>query len=313
MKYLVITDNHYEVSSSVILKRGEEYSSRLLNQGDSLRWAAAFNLPILHLGDFFNKEILNAEEISYLKELSKEIDFSKWTFLQGNHGYAGGFDVLNIFKNQIISRPSKTTIDGMKVLFLPFRSKPEDIDEKFDLILGHVGVEGIPFGAKGFDPDLLSSHCKLFLNGHLHNKTQFRENCWNIGSLTAQNFSDDGYNNEKGAWILDMETLTIEFKPNPYAFNFYKMDEMQAMTYAFPNISNACISVTCSEEYEEPIRKRLADAYYLRMNVKKAIKQAKVEEKVSSIDYLEKFKKSFIEKNGESAIILDELAEVTQC
>lgn len=314
MKYLVITDNHYEVSSSVILKRGETYSSRLLNQGDSIRWAESFGMPIIHLGDFFNREILNAEEVSYLKELSKEIDFSRWTFLQGNHGYAGGFDVSDIFnKNNIINKPTKADLEGLKVLFLPFNAKPEDIDDNYDLILGHVGIEGIPFGAKGFSPDLIASHCKLFLNGHLHNKCQFRINCWNIGSLTAQNFSDECTNNEKGAWVLDTDSLSITFYENPYAFNFYKMDQVQALTYGFKYIQNSCISVACDEEHEEQVRKRLKNAYYLRLNVQKVPKTLKVEEKTASIDYLDKFKKSFIEKNGESAVILEELAEVTKC
>lgn len=319
MKYLIIADNHFCTTSSVLLKRGERYSTRLENQIKSLEWANSFGLPIIHLGDFFDKEVLNAEEISCLKEVKSKIDFSNWIFLQGNHGYSGGFDVMGIFDNQIITEPSEIPLDAThRCLFLPFKSKPEDIKDSYDIIFGHLGIEGIPFGAKGFDFELIKSHCKMFLNGHLHNKTPLdhdkEHKYWNVGSLTAQNFSDECQYAEKGAWILDMSDLSLEFIQNPYAFNFYKMSSTDARVYEIDPglLSNACISITCTEKDEAQFREKFRDAYYLRLNVQRDRKVEERKEFQPTVDYLEKFRKSYIEKNGESAIILDELSEVTR-
>lgn len=310
MKYLLITDNHFCETSSVQTKRGRVFSSRLENQKSSLMWAALFGLPVIHLGDFFNRDVLNAEEISCLKEIKETIDFSNWIFLQGNHGYSGGFDVMGVFEQNVISVPTKMNLGGRKCLFLPFKSTTDDIDDDYDIIFGHIGIEGVPFGAKGFLPKDIQEHCKLFLNGHLHNKLNFAEGCWNIGSLTAQNFSDECQGAEKGAWILDTDTLEITFYENPYAFNFYKMTAKEALEYPV-RLSTSCISVTCDESNVDEIRQRLKGAYYLRLNVQR--KKTKVErvETRSSVDYLEKFRQSYIKKNGESAVILDELQEVT--
>lgn len=319
MKYLIISDNHFCTTSSVITKRGEKYSTRLENQMKSLEWVNSFNLPVIHLGDFFDKEVLNAEEISCLKEIKEKVDFSNWIFLQGNHGYAGGFDVMGIFENQIITKPEEIPLDAShKCLFLPFKSKQEDIKENYDIIFGHLGIEGIPFGAKGFDFNLIKSHCNMFLNGHLHNKrpldTDKIHRYWNVGSLTAQNFSDECQYAEKGAWILDMSDLSLEFIQNPYAFNFYKMSETDARIYEIDNqlIKNACISISCTEVNENIFREKFKDAYYLRLNVQRNHKEKEKVDFQPTVDYLENFRKSYVEKNGESALILDELSEVTR-
>lgn len=316
MKYAIIADNHFCLSSSVIQKHGDNFSTRLENQKDSLEWVASLGLPVIHLGDFFDKDLLCAEEVSCFKELTEEVDMKDWIFLEGNHGYNGGYSMSDILPGQVVKTPMNGNIDGMLVKWLPFNSTAEDLtDNQYDIIFGHIGVEGIPFGAKGFDPDLISKNCRLFLNGHLHNKNKFRSNCWNIGSLTAQNFSDDCMGNEKGAMILDTRTLQVEFIPNPHAFNFYKMREEDALTYGFPNIKTSCISVTCTEAFEEKVRERLKDAYYLRVNVIKTKREKEAMEQESkefSVDYLNKFRESFIEKQGESAVILNELAEVCQ-
>lgn len=319
MTYLVVADNHFCTTSSVITKRGEKYSTRLENQIKSLEWVDSFHLPVIHLGDFFDKEVLTAEEITCLKEIREKVDFSHWTFLQGNHGFSGGFDVMGVFPNQVITKPEDVVLDNnTRCLFLPFRSKPGDIDGNYDIIFGHIGIEGIPFGAKGFDPSLIMKHCKAFLNGHLHNRYSLDQKkgstYWNIGSLTAQNFSDECQGAEKGAWILNTDPFEITFIENPHAFNFYKMSEKEAETYQINSVfmKNACISATCSEEKEKNLREKFKDAYYLRLNVqgKKAEKTEK--EFKPTVDYLEKFRKSYIEKNGESAIILEELGEVTR-
>lgn len=312
-KYLVIADNHFSVKSSVIQKQGDKFSTRLENQKQSLEWVNSFGLPVVHLGDYFDKDVMCAEEASCYKEILQTVDMRNWIFLEGNHGYNGGFSMSDLLPGQVIKKPMNGNIGGRLVQWMPFNSTVEALPKKCDVMFGHLGVENIPFGAKGFPVNRLVECCSLFLNGHLHNGVDFAPHCHNIGSLTAQNFSDECTNREKGAVILDFDTLEIEFVRNPHAFNFYKMTQEQAMTYKFPNIRNACISVTCEEAFEEAVRKKLSEAYYLRVNViKSKVAREKTEERIKefSVDYLEKFRQSYIEKQGESAVILDELAEV---
>lgn len=315
VEYLVVSDNHFVSTSSVITKRGEEYSSRLENQIKSLVWVDSFNLPVLHLGDFFEKDVLTAEEISCLKLCKEKVDFSRWTFLQGNHGFAGGFDVMNIFNKQVISEPTTWSLDGengFKIRFLPFRSKEEDLDQKYDLVLGHIGVEGIPYGARGFSPGLIQSRSNLFLNGHLHNRSEFLPNCHNIGSLTAQNFSDECSGAEKGAWKLRIADgkAEVTFIRNPHAFNFYKLRYADISKVDIPNIETSCMSVVCTEEQQEEVRNRYKGAYYLRVNIQRNHKKEALREIVISVDYIDKFKKSFVEKYGDQGYVLEELAEL---
>lgn len=165
MKFLICSDNHFTRTSSVITKQGEKFSTRLENQKESIKWAASFGLPVIHLGDYFDKDVLCAEEISCLKELKGEVDFSNWTFLQGNHGYSGGFDVMGIFENQVITKPQKTMLGDLSVLWLPFNATEavfEEFNERYDIIFGHIGIEGIPLAQKALIPiSLISIVCSL--------------------------------------------------------------------------------------------------------------------------------------------------------
>lgn len=321
MRYLIIADNHFCEKSSVITGRGDRFSDRLENQIKSLEWTGSFGLPVIHLGDFFNREVLTAEEISCLGVLKEKVNFKEWTFLQGNHGYSGGYDVMHVFEEGLISKPTVQYLDGLKCLWLPFNSTEKDIEGDYDIIFGHIGIKDIPFGAKGFSFEIIDSHCKIFLNGHLHNRYKLGENKWNIGSLTAQNFSDECTQYRKGAVILDTDKKSLEFVENPYAFNFYKFNWSDWISGKISQEvkecmvrMNTCISLNCKEGEKKEIvdSKVFSEAYYLRIS--EEIKQLQKLDKpaVGSLDYLGKFRKSFIEKYGESPIIFEELGEIVK-
>lgn len=322
MKFIIISDNHFCTKSSVINGRGERYSDRLENQIESIKWVDSFNLPVIHLGDFFDRPVLTAEEVSALEEI---IPLMKgWIFLRGNHEYSGDYDVLGALGATYIRKPTDTIIGdnmGLKTLFLPFNSTEEDIKGDYDLILGHIGLKDIPFGAKGMDFGVIDKHCKIFLNGHLHNRYKLGENKWNMGSLTAQNFSDDCLEYRKGAVILDTDTGSLEFIENPYAFNFFKLswDEYQRKYQGGPAAfamgrKTSCISITCKEGQKNEIFScnMFTRSYYLRVleETKKKKEETQSSQTLESLDPFIKFRKSFIEKYGESTIINEELAEI---
>lgn len=315
-KVIFITDNHFCINSSVITGRGDKFSDRLENQIESIKWVDSFGLPVYHLGDFFDRPVLTSEERTALDQVKDIV--SKWTFLLGNHEYSGDFDQLGSLNGNYIRIPTEMDIDGLKTLFLPFNSNEEDIKGNYDLIAGHLGLKDIPFGAKGLDFDVIDKACDIFLNGHLHNRLKLGENKWNMGSLTAQNFSDDCLEYRKGLVILDTEAKTLEFIENPFAFNFFKFDyrdfdkfnKNQKDSITGPK---ACISMSCGEgQKSEILSSGIFDkVYYLRVSEETArVSTVKINKPVEGLDHLNKFRKSFIEKAGDSSLVLEELAEV---
>ena len=322
MKYAIVADNHLCDKSSVISGRGKFYSDRLENQIESFKWVTGLGYPIIHLGDFFDRSTLKAEEVQAFTDeieplLAKTAKDN--IFLLGNHEYSGSYDLLSPLGKQIIRKPTEMVLGDLKCLFLPFNSTEEDITGDYDIIFGHIGIKDIPFGAKGFNFEVIDSHCKFFLNGHLHNRHKFSDTKWNVGSLTAQNFSDDGIKGgPKGIWILDTDKKSIEFVANPFGFNFFKI-----VWDDFKNCQNeelwnritsktACVSISCQEGQKEEIIKsgKFDEVYYLRVSEIHKEKILDSKEVLSPIDHLDKFRKSFIEKVGESQLVLEELSEV---
>lgn len=317
-KVIFVTDNHLCSRSSVISGQGQVFSDRLENQIECIKWVNSFNLPVIHLGDFTDKALITAEEQTCLDILKPYI--RNWIFLRGNHEYAGDFDVLGALNGTYIRKPTEANIGGLRTLFLPFNSKEEDIKDTYDLILGHIGIEGIPFGAKGFKFDIIDKACRIFLNGHLHNRLELGKDKWNMGSLTAQNFSDNDLDYRKGLVYLDTKTGYLEFIENPYAFNFYKFTWADYLRkYKDTEVGmairskNSCISMTCKEGEKSNIleSREFSQAYYLRIAediTSNKVKESKVA--VGQLDHLEKFRTSFIDKAGDNQIVLEELAEV---
>ena len=319
-KFIFITDNHYCINSSVVNgRKSGVYSDRIENQIESIRWVNSFNLPVIHGGDFFNNSIITAEEQSALTEIKP---FMKdWVFLRGNHESAGEFDLLGALGDRVIRVPTEAQIGKMKTLFLPFNSTEEDITDKYDLIIGHIGLEGIPFGAKGLDFSIIDKACDFFLNGHLHNRVELGKNKWNTGSLTAQNFSDDCLDYRKGIVIVDTVNRSLEFVENPYAFNFFKLTWRDYLNkYKDSPVGEAlrrttsCISMSCSENEKSDILAsgQFNSVYYLRVSEDQPRQRAIEQDSkpVVELDYIYKFRKSFLEKVGESSVVLEELAEV---
>lgn len=325
MKYLIIADNHLVEKSSVIAGRGERYSDRLENQIATFKWVSSFNLPVIHLGDFFDRNFIKSEEQMALDEIKPYLKDT--LFLLGNHEYAGGYDLLGALGGDFIREPMEMKLGSgpntRSVLFLPFNSKEEDIKGDYDIIFGHIGIEGIPFGAKGFDIEVIKKHCKVFLNGHLHNRYRFTDTMWNIGSLTAQNFSDNCLEYRKGAVILDTEDLSLEFVENPYAFNFYKFTWDDYKSKYSKNLDlnkaikdkNSCISISCKVGVKKEILESeiFKDVYYLRIS-EELVKSNKKNDKEDGPNVIlnpeEKFRTSFIDKFGETKLVNEELGEI---
>ena len=100
---------------------------------------------------------------------------------------------------------------------------------------------------EGFDISEVTSECKMFFNGHIHNGSKISDNILNVGNLTGQNFSEDAFKYQHRIYILDTNTGEIEDYINPFAYNFIKakIDNLNELDFSI--IDNIVISVTCSD------------------------------------------------------------------
>lgn len=247
MKILLYTDNHFCESASIVNKMGVKYSLRLENQIKSINWteqvAKEHNCAmIICLGDFFDRQSLSDQEITALNE----IDFNsaiQHIFLVGNHESEevdlkySSTQVLTRAGGTIISEPTTMRIDSTDVCFLPYtierniRPLTDIFGPKSDIkrvILSHNDIAGVQMGAikskSGFSLDDIEANTDLFLNGHLHNGTRITDKVINLGNLTGKDFGENAFKYRHCAFILDLNTLTLQAIENPYAFNFYQLD-----------------------------------------------------------------------------------------
>lgn len=347
MKILLYTDNHFCCHSSIVREKGARYSKRLENQIQSINWvekvAEEYNCSkIICLGDFFDSPDLKSEELTALTEIqwNKNIEH---LFLVGNHEIGSKDNLYNSTQalskyGKVISKPSIDTGFGFEIIYLPYivetDRKPLEsyIKELQDdyysgmfttqevkqrIILSHNDLAGIHYGQfiskSGFLIDDIEKSCSLFINGHLHNQTQISKKILNLGNLTGQNFSEDGFKFSHCIGILDTDTLKIDLINNPYALNFYKIDLTVSDASILDKCQNAVLTLRVPESQIQDIREKIAkNNNILFSRIVSVPESAKVisVETVNTIDHIEKFKSYIIENIGSSDIILDELSKL---
>lgn len=254
MRILVYSDVHWCRDSSIVRGRGFKYSKRLENLIDSVNWAEQQAVEnncdqIVINGDFFDKAELDAESITALNEI-------KWapiphSFVVGNHEINRAdleFSSVHLFglvpNATIYDSPVVKRYEDCELVFFPYSLEHEVTQEMkiyfrstyyrqgFPTIMFcHNDIKGINYGRvlsqQGFTVEQLESMCDLCINGHIHNNGKVSDKIINIGNLTGQNFSEDAFEYEHDALIIDTdhwENGKVEILENPYAFNFYKLD-----------------------------------------------------------------------------------------
>lgn len=333
MKIMIYGDVHWCESSSIVRGMGRKYSQRLENLIRSVTWveSMAYNNNcelIVMLGDFFDKSILTAQEVSALNDILWS-DIHK-IFITGNHEIGRAdrtFSTIDLFESfpnsEVISQPVDMTIAGKKCLFLPYFLEKDRPDlskyDHYDYIFSHNDLLGLQMGQfiskEGFDINVIADHCKYFFNGHIHNGMFVGNNIINIGNLSGQNFSEDALTYSHNVCILDTETDKIEFFENPHAFNFYKLglidsiDKLEGLKLK----DNAVVSMTIDQNN--------ADLKYFIENFKNIVSKRIIykvssdqvdanREQFEAVDYLQKFVE-FIKNNMEMTdIVQEELSKV---
>lgn len=333
MKIGVYTDVHYCASSSLIRSNGNHYSARIENCIASVGWAENLfknqNVDIvICLGDFFDKSVLNAEEISALKDIYFYLDKPHY-FLVGNHEitkYDREFNTLNTLRflpnTYIIDEP--TQLDNICMLPYITEDSRKPLSDYFEyrennIIFSHNDIAGIRYGAflneTGFNIQEIKSNCKLFINGHLHN-SQFidaGETILNLGNLTGLNFSEDAFKYNHYACIIDTDNLNIDFYMNPHSYNFYKIEFDSNSTY---NILNNAVITLRVKEADITNAKCFIDQNSDKIAAIRMIAVSDTNEMVEDIqfnkvDYLSTFTNFMMSKLEQTSILKDELKKIT--
>lgn len=332
MKIGVYTDVHYCTSSSLIRSNGKHYSARIENCIASVSWVE--NLfktqmvdAIICLGDFFDKSILNAEEISALKDVYFYLDKPHY-FLVGNHEitkHDREFNTLNTLRflpnTCIVTEP--TQLDNICMLPYITEDNRKALADYFEyhennIIFSHNDIAGIRYGAFlseiGFNIQEIKSSCALFINGHLHN-SQFidaEETILNLGNLTGLNFSEDAFNYNHYACIIDTNTLNIDFYMNPYAYNFYKIEF--DVNNAYNLLNNAVITLRVKEAdvdtAKDFINQNKDKIVAVRMITKSDQTEIVEDIQFNTTDYLNTFTNFMMSKLEQTSILKDELKRI---
>lgn len=286
MKICIFSDVHWSTASSLVRSRGTKYSKRLEQLLAGINWVNQTALEhncemMICAGDFMDKAQLSDEEITALKDIS-------WNnlpayFLCGNHESSvndlrfSSLKSLEAENHIIITKPFVLRQLKCNILFIPYvaesiRRPLQSYINDFDLkksskpliIISHNDIAGIKYAGFflskiGFDIAEIEANCDLFLNGHLHNSEWISKKVLNVGSYSAHNFTNDSAIYKYGIWILDTETLSVEFIENPYSFNFYKLEfyDLESLVLLESLKPNAVVSIKTYAKLVASIRQKI--------------------------------------------------------
>ena len=344
MKIGIFTDVHWSTTTSILRSKEGKYTTRLNLLIKGMNWAnelfaekgCKFNICA---GDFFDKSSCTDEELSAVKEV---VWIQPTLFIVGNHESSrAGLEVSSTkalasdksvgrLPSNIIEKPTLLETDEYQIYLLPYvvesdRKPLKEYLSFFDpnkkhIIFSHNDLRDVQYGAylntTGFSLSEIEEVADLYLNGHIHNGQWITEKILNLGSMTAQNFTNDSNVYKYGVWILDTDTLKLEFFENPYSLNFYKFDinkkkDMEALDTIK---SNAILSVKCYEPLKDELKLKLLENSNILLSRITYFNDIVIEDgeecTLVKSDHLEQFKNYILENLGTTNIIKEELNEV---
>ncbi len=341
MKILIHSDNHWSEKASITTRFGTNYSQRLEMLINSMNWvmdqANKYNCEmIICAGDFFDRSNITQSEITALQEIHWLNSIPQY-FLIGNHEsdeldlQYSSTKALEAPNRFIISTPQNIVLDSAQIHFIPYITESyrqpikdylTNIDSsKKQIIVSHNDIAGINYGpvisTVGFTVDEIEANCDLYLNGHIHNSSWITKKILNLGSFSGHNFTNDSAKYRYGIWVLDTNTLKLEFVENPYAFNFYKLDintesDINKLTKLK---NNAVVSIKCAANLVGSVKATLSNLTNIiehRIVVSKEFIAGETTEDITdlTVDQYVKFAECCREKLENTAILEEELSEI---
>lgn len=326
-RIFVVGDVHWSQNSSIVRGMGKRYSVRLENLIESVNWAEASAEAlgadaVVYLGDFFDRPELNSMEITALREIrwaplphrvivgNHDASDASLEFNSANALSAAGFD--------IVSEPRCE--DG--ILYLPYitesERKPlaEYARERPEMAFSHNDIRGIRYGAfeskTGFSVGEIAELGALFVNGHLHNHSEFAENAINLGNITGQNFSEDAKAYPHLAMLIERgpNGVSHRYFENPHALNFYKLE--YPGDFPLEMKPNAVVSAKARREDAEPLMEALSRPEVLCYRVSWAVgaNESSAEATLDMADHIAMFREYALGQLGGDPIAESELSEV---
>ena len=348
MKICIYSDPHWSTYSSILRQRGKVFSKRLETLIDSVNWVERLAEQqgckgIFCLGDFFDRNNLTAEEITALNEIDWLSEIPHY-FIVGNHEITKDDLSMNsmnaLFKyGMVISEPSMLKIyNGINLYLIPYvdednrkslRDTMLDANPNYDyqsvseknVIFSHNDIKGIRYGAyvsdMGWSINEIENNCNLYLNGHLHNGQWVSHKILNVGNLSGQNFTEDGFVHSHCAFILDTDTLELQAFENPYAIYFYKVDILKENDLSkLDTLKNACVSITIKESLLGKVKekvKSLSNIITHRTVVipdDELVVETNSEELLGKVNHLDKLNDFILTQLGNFDIVKYELEKV---
>jgi len=334
----MFSDPHWCSYSSIVTGRNNKYSVRLSHLIDSMNFVEQTAIEyscdaIFCLGDFFDKSMLSAEEITALGEIV-------WSdiphlFLVGNHEVAmkstdlSSTHLFNLIPNcTVIDSPQQFESEGTVLAFLPYINS-KDLGTVSDylpstdmkrIIFSHNDLKGVQLGKyisqSGFDLEDLENNCFLCFNGHLHNSSWVANKVFNIGNLCGQNFGEDAFKYSHNVYIYDTNTDEFKTEKNLFALNFYKLDFTSSDDFNILNKinnSSAVCTVKCTDKNVNVLKEMFnkMDVVNVRYLISKTSEIEDVDVKdLISVDHYKQFYDFAVSKLGDTKLILDELNRV---
>lgn len=333
MNILLYADPHWSQYSSIIRTRGDKYSTRLEQEIQTINWIEQVAIQnnckeIICLGDFFDKSTLCAEEITALKDISFSKDIQH-SFLVGNHEMA--LNTLEYSSAHIFNLPDCFLFDtpmvwqktnSLEICYLPYLpdADSQSIMDIFGpktckrIIVSHNDIAGIQMGKfvskTGLKIADIEANCDLFINGHIHNGSEITDRVINLGNVIGQNFNEDAFTYGHHVLILDLHTLQRRYIENPYAFNFYKLNNISE---SFSVKNNAIVTCRVLEKEAEKARNILdnnSNIIASRLIIENSPERNIDSVPLNNIDHVKQFSQYIIDNIGADEITQFELQEV---
>lgn len=234
---------------------------------------------IIQVGDIVDKrKFINYITLHYMKRVffDKLKDYTFYGY-PGNHDLATKVSTSINSINELLSpnerrnmtwfnTPTEIRLFDKKCLFLPWICDEEkeytlDIINKSDadIVFGHLELAGFEMQRgyiieHGMDPNIFRKF-KLVISGHYHSQSR-RDNIQYTGVPYELSWAD--YNDPKGFWILDTETLQLEFIKNPSVIHckiFYNEDRPDFKEWYKwkPDTKNKYIKVIVEKKFNDKL------------------------------------------------------------
>ncbi len=263
---------------------------------------------IFFLGDFFhNRSEISVQTIHVAAEVLDQFRDFNIIMIVGNHDayYKNRSDVHSLaflkgFSNiTIVDEPLKISEYGKSIEFIPWNAEMDD--DQADYLFGHFEIQSFKMNNfkvcdHGLTPANLIKKSKNIFSGHFHNRSKKVYSDGSIhyvGNTFPMDFAD--VDNQKGYYILDIESGELEFFENNVSPKFKKIpiskfkdfDEVEYKT----NIIKLVVDVECTDAQIAKIKTFVGKykPYQLNVEYNTTTKTVNDVEEIDAIDLVDMF------------------------